>query len=117
MIKKSLETDEGYCSRKVSVESTGSSVSTDSGLSTSPDSAQENEPPEGVYLLLNKCSSQNSNVILGYRVVLGRETSPEIQNSSALPEDVIERFRGQTREVLLYVKLFFFNSFFLFQRT
>ena len=48
MIKKSLETDEGYCSRKVSVESTGSSVSTDSGLSTSPDSAQENEPPEGI---------------------------------------------------------------------
>ena len=70
------DTDEGYCSRKVSVESSASTISSDSGLASSPDSAPEDE-----------------------RVVIGEEKNPKIQTSSDLPDDVKERFRGQSREV------------------
>ena len=70
------DTDEGYCSRKVSVESSASTISSDSGLASSPDSAPEDE-----------------------RVVIGQEQNPRIQTSSDLPDDVKERFRGQSREV------------------
>ena len=73
------EPDEGYCSRKVAGEANASTISSDSGLSASPDSAQEDE-----------------------RVVIGQEKNPDIQNSSGLPDDVKERFRGQSREVCFF---------------
>ena len=64
------------------MESNASTISSDSGLSESPDSAQEDE-----------------------RVVIGQENNPDIiQNSPGLPDDVIERFRGQSREVCLLEK-------------
>jgi len=77
------DTDEGYCSRKVSVESSASTISSDSGLASSPDSAPEDE-----------------------RVVIGQEKNPKIQTSSDLPDDVKERFRGQSREDLIEMVCF-----------
>ena len=81
------DTDEGYCSRKVSVESSASTISSDSGLSSSPDSAPEDE-----------------------RVVIGQEKNPKIQNSSDLPDDIVQKFRGQSREVCGFIYLYNINT-------
>jgi len=99
---KSHEIDEGYFSRKVSVESTASTSSASSSDSSRSSSSSVSGPPDGLS-----------------RVVLGRDSSPDPDSpddddesqysesgSSHVPEDVLERFSGQSREDLIEMVCF-----------
>merc|ERR1712029_1198165 len=82
--------DEGYFSRKVSVESTQSTASNMSGES------EQSGPPNGDRVVLGRDASPDPDI----------SASPQLSTTANLPDEILQKFRGQSREDLIEMVCF-----------